>query len=204
MTTSTMSVFFATLSLVCWAATIGVVVLALAARGRPDSAAAGIQADLGRNALWLGWLVAAVCMGGSLYFSDVAHFVPCELCWYQRICMYPMAVVLLIAAIRKDTGIWRYALPPLVIGVAVAIYHTQLQAFPDQHSFCSATIPCNVRYVWEFGFVSLPFMALAGFCFIIAMVLLARATDALDDDVEPAPAPTQTSSSHPLESVSSR
>jgi len=200
MTTSTMSVFFATLSLVCWAGTLGILVLVVAARGRPASAAAGIRDDLARNALWLGWLVAAVCTVGSLYFSEVAHFVPCELCWYQRICMYPMAIVLLVAAIRRDTGIWRYAIGPLLIGIAVAIYHSQLQAFPEQRTFCSATIPCNVRFVWEFGFVSLPFMALAGFCFIVAMVLLARTADsAADLELDVA----HSSEPQPLESIPS-
>lgn len=173
MTTTTVSAFFAVLSLVCWAATIGVVVITVLAR-RSDSTVRGIIDELAQNALWHAWLVAAVATAGSLYYSEVAHLIPCELCWYQRICMYPMAVVLLIAAVRRDTDIWRYTLPIVGIGIVIATYHTQLQAYPEQSTFCSATIPCNVRFVWEFGFVSLPLMALSAFVLIFSLVALSR------------------------------
>jgi disulfide bond formation protein DsbB len=183
MSVATMSHFFATLSLITWAATIATLVLALVRRFRPDSGAAAFVEDLGGMALWLGWLVAAVTMAGSLYYSiGPPQFTPCELCWYQRICLYPMAAILLIAAIKKFRGIWLYVLPQLVIGAAIAIYHTQLQAFPKQQSFCQAFNPCTTRYVWEFHIgdhigVSLPFMSLAASTFMITMVLVSRATD---------------------------
>jgi disulfide bond formation protein DsbB len=96
------------------------------------------------------------------------------LCWYQRICMYPMSAILLVAAIRKTKHIWMYVLPQIIVGAAIAIYQTQLQAWPKQQSFCSVTVPCTTRYVWEFGFVSLPLMDLAALLFILSMVLLAR------------------------------
>ena len=184
MSTDTASVFFALLSLLCVAGVIGVVVLSLLRRSAPDSAAAGLFDDIGRSALWLAALVAVVTMGGSLYYSQVAGFVPCELCWFQRIAMYPLALLLTIAAVRRDDRIWIYAVPQAAIGAAIAVYHTQLQAFPDQGGFCSTTTPCTTRYVWEFKFVSLPFMALSAFAFIITMLLVARATgaDAEQDD----------------------
>jgi disulfide bond formation protein DsbB len=182
--TETASVFFALLSLLCLAATLGVVVLALVARSNPDSAAAGLLDDLGGVALWLAWVVALVTMLGSLYYSQIANFVPCELCWFQRIAVYPLALILLIAAIRRDRGIWVYVVPVAAVGSIVSIYQTQLQAFPSQSSFCSATTPCSARYVWEFGFVSLPFMALTAFAFIITMLLVARATDPHRDELD--------------------
>lgn len=168
MTTAQMSVFFAVLSLACWAGTAAALgLLAFRRRAAPLLDAAPIVA------LWLAWLVASVATAGSLYYSRVAHFEPCELCWYQRICMYPLAVVLLVAAIRRDVGVWRYALPLALVGAVIAGYHTQLQAFPDQSTFCATTVPCNIRDVWEFGFVSIPFMALAAFAFIITMLAIA-------------------------------
>jgi len=89
----------------------------------------------------------------------------------------------LIAAIRGDRSIRLYVLPQCVVGVFIAAYHTQLQAFPKQQTFCSLSNPCTVRYVWEFGFVSLPFMSLAAFCFVIAMVMLGAADgQAVDGD----------------------
>ena len=176
MTTAQFSVFFAVLSLACWAGTLGTLALAVGRRFRPALAVA--FDSVAGAALWLAWLVAIVTTLGSLYFSLVAHFQPCELCWYQRICMYPLAVILPIAAWRRDRGIWRYVAPQVAVGIAIAAYHSQLQAFPSQSSFCSVAVPCTVRYVWEFGFVSLPLMDLAAFLFIGSMLLVARRSPA--------------------------
>ena len=184
MTTETLSTFFALLSLLCWAATLGVLVTWVVAARRPASAAGAWLASVGEVALWAGWLVALVTMLGSLYYSQVAHYDPCELCWATRICAYPLAFILLVAAIGRDRGVWRYVLPLTAVGTVISIYQTQLQAFPDQTGFCSLTNPCSTRYVWEFGFVSLPFMALACFAFVTTMVLVARRTDPRDDDLD--------------------
>jgi disulfide bond formation protein DsbB len=169
-------VFFSVLALACLAAaagTLGVVVLSH--RLPPGSAAGRAHDDLAAAALWLAFVVALVTTLGSLYYSEIAHFVPCKLCWYQRIAMYPLSLTLLVAALRRDRAAWTYVAPPAAVGAGVALYHTQLQAFPSQHSsFCTTTEPCTVRYVWEFGFVSLPFMALAAFVFVLTMVFVAR------------------------------
>ena len=172
-----MSRFFALLALGTFTATAGVAVLALVRRLRPDSAVAELFEDLRPSVLWLAWIVATVTTLGSLYYSLIAHFEPCELCWYQRICMYPLSVVLLIAACRRDFDIWHYAIPPVLVGTAIAVYHSQLQAFPKQQSFCAIANPCTTRYVWELGFVSLPLMDLAALLFIATMLLIARANE---------------------------
>jgi len=79
--------------------------------------------------------------------------------------------------------VWTYVIPPAVIGMGFAIYHTQLQAFPAQHGpFCKTNDPCTVRYVWEFGFVSIPFMALAAFALIITLMLVLRSERFLEDE----------------------
>ncbi len=177
MDTSSFSEYFALLALACFAATAFAIVVAVAAsRSSADSGVRRVRDDLASNALWLAFAVALVTTLGSLYYSEVAHFVPCKLCWFQRIAVYPLSCTLLVAALRRDRTAWTYVVPPGVIGAGFAVYHTQLQAFPSQHSsFCTTTEPCTVRYVWEFGFVSLPLMALAAFSFVITMVLLARA-----------------------------
>ena len=173
MSTADLSRFFATLALACFAATAGVLALALVAWRRPESAAGALFDDVVRVGLWLAWLVALVTTLGSLYFSEIAHFTPCKLCWYQRIAVYPLAIVLLVAALKRDRRIAWYVVPVAIIGAGFAAYQTQLQAFPSQHSsFCTTTEPCTVRYVWEFGFVSLPLMALSAFLFIITMTIL--------------------------------
>jgi len=175
MDTPTVVRLFAILSLVTWAATITVIALALIRRRSPDSAAAYFYEDLRANAVWLAFAVALSTTLGSLYLSEIAHYRPCPLCWYQRICMYPLFVTLLVGGLRRDREVYAYVLPPAIIGAGFAIYHTQLQAFPKQHGpFCKGFDPCTVRYVWEFGFVSIPFMALAAFAFIITMMLVLR------------------------------
>ncbi len=174
MSTADFSVFFALLSLVCWGGTVATGALWARSRFNAHGESAALFADVAHFALWLAWLVALVTTLGSLYFSEIAHFTPCPLCWYQRIAMYPFAIVLLVAALRHDRRIGWYIVPVATIGALFAAYQTQLQAFPHQHSsFCTLSEPCTVRYVWEFGFVSLPFMALSAFVFVIAMTIVA-------------------------------
>jgi disulfide bond formation protein DsbB len=177
--TRTFSLFFAVLALACWAGTA--MLLALAAARRRHPAVADLYDDVSHAALWIAALVAIVTMTGSLYYSEVVHFVPCKLCWYQRIAAYPLTIVLLVAAIRRDRQVWLYVVPLAAVGSGFAAYHAQLQAFPEQtSSFCTVTEPCTTRYVWEWGFVSLPLMALSAFVFIIALVLVARSHE--DDE----------------------
>ena len=193
MTTAEFSKLFAILSLLAWAGTLGTIALAVMYRRNPDSSAGYLFADIRRNAVWFAFVVATVTMLGSLYLSQIAHFVPCPLCWYQRICMYPLSLILTIAAVRRDRAIWRYVVPLAAIGSCFAIYHTQLQAFPKQAHFCKlGSDSCLTRWVWEFGFVSIPFMSLAAFVFIITMMLVLRSggSDELeedDEDVDAAP-----------------
>jgi disulfide bond formation protein DsbB len=183
MDTATFVRLFAILSLITWAATIAVIVLSLVRRRNPDSGAAYLYEDIRANAVWFAFAVALFTTLGSLYLSEIAHYRPCPLCWYQRICMYPLFVTLLVGGLRRDREVYAYVLPPAIIGTGFAIYHTQLQAFPQQHGpFCKGFDPCTVRYVWEFGFVSIPFMSLAAFAFIITMMCVLRG--ARNDDIE--------------------
>lgn len=133
---------------------------------------------VGPNALWMGFAVAAVTMLGSLYYSEIAHFPPCRLCWFQRIALYPMAVIMLVAAIRRDVLVKFYVIPVLIIGALVSIYHYQYEWFPHQTStFCSITpgeTPCNATWFRQFGFMSLAYMALSAGVAIMVLALLAR------------------------------
>lgn len=148
------------------------------------AAIAATRADLRTvitdTGLALSALVAGGATIGSLYFSERAGFVPCELCWYQRIAMYPQALVLAIAAVRRDVGILRYSLPLAAIGFAIAIYHVQLQIFPDQASMCDITNPCSGRWVRAFGVVTIPQMAALSFALLLlvgGMTLMTRRSD---------------------------
>jgi len=125
--------------------------------------------------LWLAWLMALVATLGSLYYSQIAHFIPCEYCWYQRIAMYPLAVILGIAAFRGDAAIRRYVYPLAITGGIVSVYHYLIQQMPDLAAgTCSTATPCTAALVWKFDFVSIPFMALVSFAAIITLLTLDR------------------------------
>ncbi|MBA4181560.1 MAG: hypothetical protein C0506_13300 [Anaerolinea sp.] len=115
--------------------------------------------------------VAAVAMMSSLYYSEVVGFIPCEFCWYQRIAMYPLAVLLLVAIVTRSRIDSRYIVTLAGIGLPLSIYHYQLQLFPDQVRVCSGIVSCTDRNVNQFGFVSIPFMAGSGFLAILLLQL---------------------------------
>ncbi|MGI9601323.1 MAG: disulfide oxidoreductase [Acidimicrobiales bacterium] len=146
----------------------GLVLTTLVMTVAPDA----IRTEFTGAAFTLAAAVAIAATAGSLYFSEVRNFTPCELCWYQRIAMYPLAVILPVALVRKDRSIVPYGIILAGLGAAVSIYHYQLQAFPDQGSTCSTDAPCSFRWVEVFGFVSIPLLALGSFILIIALLAI--------------------------------
>jgi disulfide bond formation protein DsbB len=126
--------------------------------------------------LWLAFVVAAVATGGSLFFSEIAHFVPCELCWYQRICMYPLSITTLFAAFHNDQRLARYLLPFPVIGAGVSIYHLLVEnGVVKQTQACVVSAPggCATKWINEFGYMTIPTLALTGFVLTFIFLLLA-------------------------------
>ena len=103
--------------------------------------------------------------------------MPCELCWYQRIAMYPLVVVLGAAVLQRRARAALAALPLAAIGLAIAVYHYRLQVLGESGTGCDITAPCNVKWVDEFGFISIPFMAGCGFLGILGLTLLAMRAD---------------------------
>jgi len=118
------------------------------------------------------FLVAFVSAASSLYYSEYAKFTPCEFCWYQRIAMYPLAILLLVALASRSRIDARYVVALAGIGLSLSIYHYQLEMFPNQAQICSGVVSCTARFVEEFGFVSIPFMAGCGFLTILLLQAL--------------------------------
>lgn len=118
--------------------------------------------------LYAAWLVAIIATAGSLYFSEVRLFVPCALCWYQRILMYPLVLLLGIASYRQDRSIVSYALPLSVLGMGVSLFHYLEQKVPgfSTPSICRAGVPCSQEYINWLGFITIPFLALIAFTLI--------------------------------------
>ncbi len=168
MSSGQVSDFFAVLALGSLVIGCGCVVAAAA-----PGVAAGDRARRLRPALLpLALMVAAVSVAGSLYYSEVAGYPPCEMCWYQRISMYSLAPVLAVALVRRDQrGGW-YALPLALAGLGVSAYHYQLQMFGGEGTACDPSAPCTHRWVHSLGFVSIPFMAGCGFVGIAGLALL--------------------------------
>ncbi len=119
-------------------------------------------------------IVAVGATVGSLYFSEVADYLPCKLCWYQRIAMYPLALIIPLALHRRDVRVLTYAKILCWIGAAVSAYHVQLQWFPDQSSTCDAFNPCTGRWVEAFGWMTIPQMAGISFLLIIHFITLSQ------------------------------
>ncbi|AGK52511.1 disulfide oxidoreductase [Bacillus sp. 1NLA3E] len=118
--------------------------------------------------LFIAWAASVIAMFGSLYFSEILKFEPCKLCWYQRILMYPMVIILGIAVIRKDDRISFYSMILSAIGACISLYHYSLQKVPfmADHAVTCGRIPCTGDYINWFGFVTIPLLALVAFVII--------------------------------------
>mgnify|MGYP001339116796 CR=1 FL=1 len=121
--------------------------------------------------LFLSWAISVVATLGSLYFSEVLMFIPCELCWYQRILMYPLTVLLGIAVVRQDYNQSLYAGVLAAIGACFSAYHYLLQKLPALHELGQScgVVPCTTQYINWFGFVTIPFLALLAFLAIACL-----------------------------------
>jgi disulfide bond formation protein DsbB len=171
--TETVQLFCALLTLLAGLGAIGLIGLRVAAAAGSDGANR-LGRGVSEAGSWLAFLVAAVATIGSLYFSERAGFVPCRLCWYQRIAMYPLSVVLLVGAIRRDVAVRWYVGPLAAIGALIAGYHTLIEWRPQLDTgACELTGP-SCTYVWfrEFGFISLATMALVGFLTILSLLFV--------------------------------
>ncbi len=175
--------FFALLALGANAAVLGGVVLLVGSRFSSSIADTRrrLEESISGRELALGFVVALTATLGSLYFSEIAHFEPCKYCWYQRIAMYPLALILGIAAWRRDRGIRIYGMTLAGVGGSISAYHYLIQRYPNLSSGeCSVGVPCTAAYFWEFGFISIPWMALSAFALIIMLLTIARSNDAHD------------------------
>ena len=130
--------------------------------------------DSGWALVFACWLLASTAALGSLFFSEVMGHPPCVLCWYQRICMYPLVLILPAGLFPFDRNIARYALPLSVAGTLIAIFHLLLVAgyIPESIKPCVQGIPCTeVQVVW-FGFVTIPLLSALSFLLITALLIL--------------------------------
>lgn len=136
-----------------------------------------------KNALSLAWLGALVATVGSMIFSEVLKFPPCVLCWYQRAMMYPLVAIIGVAIYKKDRNILIPAFILIAIGWLISVYHNLLyyKIIPESAAPCIAGISCTTKYIEWFGFVTIPFLAFAGFTSIFILLTIYWRTQKNDE-----------------------
>lgn len=171
--------FFTVLTLLANVAFVALVVVGVVALLGGHALGHRVVARLGPHAPKIALVVAAVATAGSLYYSEIVGFIPCELCWYQRICMYPLAAVLAVGVIRRDRAVVWYAAPFVVFGAPVSLYHYLVEHVPSlaESSSCSVFVPCSVPYFEELGYITLAYMALSAFCLVGALLVVTLVHD---------------------------
>jgi disulfide bond formation protein DsbB len=132
--------------------------------------------------LWGAFIVAAVATGGSLFYSQIAGFIPCEFCWFQRVLIYPLSILTLLIAARGDNRAARYLLPLPVVGAGTSIYHMLLEhhviAEPGACTLTGGGCTANWIALHSFGYLTIPTLALTAFLLIIGFLILASTGEA--------------------------
>jgi disulfide bond formation protein DsbB len=175
MSVTAVETFYGLLALLAFATVIVIAVMRAAALASDAAADAydRLAGAIAPNAFAAAWLVAFLATAGSLYFSEVAGFEPCHLCWYQRIAMYPLVIILAIAAARREPSGAFYGAALAGIGALISTYHIALEWFPSLDSgACDPSNPCTLVWFRVFGFLSLPTLALAAFLLILTLTLI--------------------------------
>jgi len=130
---------------------------------------------LHKKALVISFILVTTATMGSLFYSEILGYVPCELCWYQRILMYPMSLLFLFALTYRDDRIYKYTLPISIIGALLSGFHyiSQFIAFTNT---CSIGQDCALKFVFHYGYITIPLMAFTIFVLvgIISFMMINR------------------------------
>ncbi|MFZ3174149.1 MAG: disulfide bond formation protein B [Thiobacillus sp.] len=124
--------------------------------------------------VFIAWMVATVSTLGALFLGEVMGYTPCVLCWYQRIGMFPLVLILAAGLFPFDRGVVRYALPLALAGWLLAVFHWAVASglVPESATPCSQGVPCSVEQISWFGFLTLPLLSVLAFSAIIALLLM--------------------------------
>ena len=126
--------------------------------------------------VFLSFITASIATLGSLFFSEIMEFIPCSMCWYQRIFMYPLVFIFLINMLYPDDKIVKYAMPLVLTGWAFSIYHNLLMfdIIPESIVPCVQGVPCSTEYINWFGFITIPFLSFLAYSTILILLLLIK------------------------------
>lgn len=128
------------------------------------------------NLLYFAFLVALLATLGSLYFSEILHLPPCVLCWYQRIFIYPLVVILAVGILLKDKKLYLYVLPLSITGTLIALYHNLLyyRILPESVAPCTIGVSCTAKLIEILGFITIPLLSLLAFITITIIMIIYR------------------------------
>lgn len=126
--------------------------------------------------IFLSFLISLIATLGSLFFSEIMNFIPCSLCWYQRIFIYPLVFLFLINLLFPDDKIFKYAFPLVFVGWIISIYHNLLmfKIIPENLSPCVQGVPCSVDYLNWFGFITIPLLSFFAYTIILILLIILK------------------------------
>ena len=122
------------------------------------------------------FIISSIATLGSLFFSEIMEFVPCTMCWYQRIFMYPLVLIFLINLLYPDEKVFKYSIPLILTGFLFSLYHNFLMwgIIPESAVPCKQGVPCSTEYFEYFGFVNIPFLSLSAYGLILFLLLVGQ------------------------------
>jgi len=128
------------------------------------------------KSILLAWIISLIATLGSLFFSEIMNFIPCSLCWYQRIFIYPLVFIFLVNLLYPDDKIYKYSFPLVSIGLIISIYHNLLmfKIIPETLSPCVQGVPCSVAYINWFGFITIPMLSFVAYLLILIILILGK------------------------------
>ena len=126
--------------------------------------------------IFFAFLISLVATFGSLFFSEIMNFIPCSLCWYQRIFMYPLVFLFSINLLLPDDKIFKYTFPLAFIGWLISIYHNLLmfKIIPEKLSPCIQGVPCSVDYINWLGFITIPLLSFFSYTCILILLIMSK------------------------------
>lgn len=132
--------------------------------------------------VFLAWIISVTATLCSLYFSEIAHFAPCNLCWYQRIFMYPLSLILGVATYREDRTIFTYAFPLTLVGGSISLFHYLEQKIPVLRTVipCHIDVPCSFDHLNLLGFITIPLLSFFAFVLITFLLWVAYSPKNVD------------------------
>ena len=126
--------------------------------------------------VFFAFLVSLIATFGSLFFSEIMNFIPCSLCWYQRIFIYSLVFIFLINLLFPDDKMFKYAFPLVIIGWSISVYHNllMLKIIPEELSPCIQGVPCSVDYLNWFGFITIPLLSFLAYTTILILLIILK------------------------------